>query len=248
MKKNIVKFILGVAIIPACTVGLFYSLNKNGFFDISEVQVIIENPTAEQQRFLKPHIENLQKRLSQYQGVSLWDIKLKKISREISGLSWVESLNIKRNWPSSLAVHIHPQEVKLLFLAKNGNLIPIIKNGAFLAPIQSDQAPDVALIEGEDFLKKEQLRKQAVDVIEQMPDEGAFSKKTISEIRHDPKEGFWLRMIKSGIEVKMGLDQMPLKAARVSKVIDYLDSHQFEARVIDANLSKKVLVRLRKGP
>jgi cell division protein FtsQ len=57
-----------------------------------------------------------------------------------------------------------------------------------------------------------------------------------------------MTLIKTGVRVKMGEDQMALKAARVSQVVDYLETRQFDARVIDANLSKKVLVRLRKDP
>ena len=62
------------------------------------------------------------------------------------------------------------------------------------------------------------------------------------------KEGFWLTLIRSGVEVRIGEELVPLKSARVSQVLDYLKSHQFEARVIDADLSQKVLVRLRKDP
>ncbi len=57
-----------------------------------------------------------------------------------------------------------------------------------------------------------------------------------------------MTMIKTGIQVKMGEDQVSLKSARVAQVVDYLETRQFDARVIDANLSKKVLVRLRKDP
>jgi cell division protein FtsQ len=39
-----------------------------------------------------------------------------------------------------------------------------------------------------------------------------------------------------------------LKADRVGQVLDYLEKHELDARVIDANLTKKVLVRLRKRP
>ena len=41
---------------------------------------------------------------------------------------------------------------------------------------------------------------------------------------------------------------IPIKAQRVSQVLEYMETRQLEARVIDANLSKKVLVRLRKDP
>lgn len=248
MKKIILRLVFGFVILPSALAGTLYYLNKSGFFNITGVEIVLENPPAGQEQFLKPHVDALESRLAKYQGVSLWSVKLKGVSKEVSSFDWVESLNVKRSWPSTLSVRVRPHEVKLLFMAKGGNLLPIIKNGEFLAPVKSKQAPDVALLEGEAFLKKAELRKKAVAVIEQIPNEGSFSKKTISEIRYDAKEGFWMTMIKTGIRVEMGEDQMALKAARVSQVVDYLETRQFDARVIDANLSKKVLVRLRKDP
>lgn len=248
MKKLVVQVIFGFVILPVSLIGTFYYLNKNGFFNIQNVEVAVENSAPGQEQFLQPLVSKLQSDLAKYKGISLWGVKLSNVSREVTALNWVEGLNITRDWPSTLSVRVRPHEVKLLFLSKNGALVPIIKNGSFLDAVETKQAPDVALIEGDTFLKKSELRKKAVEVIEQIPSEGAFSKKTISEIRHDDKEGFWMTMIKTGIQVKMGEDQVALKAVRVSKVVDYLESHQFEARVIDANLSKKVLVRLRKAP
>lgn len=248
MKKLILQLIFGFIVLPASLAGTLYYLNKNGFFNISKVEVILEQVTPGQEQFLKPNIVEMERALEAYKGLSLWNIKLTKISQEIASQNWVESLNIKRSWPSTLSVYLRPYEVKLLYLSKSGKLVPIIKDGSFLNPIESTQAPDVALLDGDVFLKQTGLRKKAVSVIEQIPAEGSFSKKTISEIRYDSQEGFWMTMIKTGIQVKMGEDQVVLKSARVSQVVDYLESRQFDARVIDANLSKKVLVRLRKGP
>ena len=248
MKKLILQIIFGFIILPLSVAGSLFYLNKNGFFNVQKVEVVLENPFAGQEQFLKPNVDALEAALEKYRGVSLWNIKLKNVSKEISSMNWVDALNIKRSWPATLTVHVHPHEVKLLFMAKSGKLVPIIKSGEFLDAVETREAPDVVLVEGEGFLKKTELRKKAVDVIEQIPAEGSFSKKTISEIRYDSKEGFWMTMIKTGIRVKMGEDQMALKAARVSQVVDYLETRQFDARVIDANLSKKVLVRLRKDP
>lgn len=248
MKKLALQLIFGFFILPLSLVGTLYYLDQSGFFNISTVEVILESPSQGQEQFLRPQVVQLEDLLAKYKGMSLWNIKLRQISREVSRRDWVENLNIKRSWPSTLSVRIQPYEVKLLFISKNGKLIPIIKDGSFLNPIDSQHAPDVALLDGETFLKKSELRKKAVDVIEQIPSEGAFSKKTISEIRHDDKEGFWLTMIKTGVKVKLGEEQVALKSARVSQVVDYLEAREFDARVIDANLSKKVLVRLRKDP
>lgn len=248
MKKLVLQLIFGFLVLPLSVAGALYHLNKNGFFNVTKIEVILEDATPGQEQFLKPHVENLESLLAPNKGVSLWNIKLKKISTQVSSLNWVDGLNIKREWPSTLSVRVRPYEVKLLYMGKAGKLIPIIKDGTFLDPVDSKEAPDVVLVEGDAFLKKTELRKKAVDVLEQIPKEGSFSKKTISEIRYDNKEGFWMTLIKTGVQVKMGEDQMSLKAARVSQVVDYLESRQFDARVIDANLSKKVLVRLRKDP
>lgn len=248
MKKLVFKLIFGFIILPASLAGTLFYLNKNGFFNIQNIEVVLENPSVGQEPFLKPHIENLHALLAKYQGQSLWNVKLTNIDKEVSHLDWVESSMLTRSWPSTLEIKVKPYEVKLLFMSKNGKLVPIIKNGSFLQPVEVKEAPDVALLDGESFAKKTELRKKAVDVFEQIPADGSFSKKTISEIRFDDKEGFWMTMIKTGVRVKIGEDQVALKAARVSQVVDYLDTHQFDARVIDANLSKKVLVRLRKDP
>ncbi|UXR64438.1 FtsQ-type POTRA domain-containing protein [Bdellovibrio bacteriovorus] len=248
MKKLVLKLIFGFIILPLSLAGTLFYLNKNGFFDIGKVEVILENPPPGQEQFLRPHVDRLEASLDKYKGMSLWNIKLKAVSRDVKMMNWVESLNIKRSWPTTLSVRVRPYEVKLLYMGKGGKLVPIIKGGELLDPVEGKQAPDVVLLEGESFMKKAELRKKAVDVVEQIPAEGSFSRKTISEIRYDNKEGFWMTMIKTGIQVKMGEDQVSLKSARVSQVVDYLESRQFDARVIDANLSKKVLVRLRKGP
>ena len=248
MKQLVLKLIFGFIVLPAILVATVFHLNKSGFFNIQRVEIILVNPLPGQTQFLKPLVEKLEKDLVQYQGMSLWDIKLKTVSKQLKQLEWIESSSLKRSWPTSLTVRVKPYEVKLLFLGKGGRLVPIIRDGSFLDAVDAKQAPDVAILDGEVFSKTPELRKKAVAVMEEIPETGGFSKQTISEIRYDQKEGFWMSLIKTGMKVKIGEDQVALKAARVSQVVDYLENHRFDARVIDANLSKKVLVRLRKDP
>lgn len=248
MKKLVLKLFLGFIVIPAALVGTFYYLNEHGFFNIEKVEVVLENPPQGQEQFLKPNVDALEELLAKYKGESLWNIKLKSVSAELKKQEWIENTQISRSWPATLSLRVRPYEVKLLYMAKGGKLVPIIKSGEFLDAIEAKQAPDVAILDGDVFAKKKDLRKKAVDVIEQIPAQGSFSRKTISEVRYDNKEGFWMTLIKSGTQVKIGEEQVALKAARVSRVVDYLETKQFDARVIDADLSKKVLVRLRKDP
>ena len=136
----------------------------------------------------------------------------------------------------------------MLVVKKNGNYAPILKSGKVLNEISSDVAPDVILVQDERLLSDEGLRKKALAFINELPQEGLFSQQEISEFKIDSREGFVTKLLRNGTIVKMGEEHIALKAARVGKVIEYLHSKQFQARVIDANLSKKVLVRLRKDP
>lgn len=248
MAKFVFKFIFGFLMLPAAIFGTFYYLNENGFFNIENIEIGIESSSHGQEQFLNPHVESLKEALAKYKGQSLWSLSINKISKELAQFDWIETTKINRSWPATLTLTISAYEVKLLFMSKNGKIIPIIKDGTFLVPVDQKQAPDVALLEGEAFLKKIELRKKAVSIIDQIPSVGSFSSKTISEIGFEEKEGFWMTMVKTGIRVKIGEDLIAIKASRISQVVDYLESHYFEARVIDANLSKKVLVRLRKDP
>lgn len=242
------KLIFGFIVLPLAIGATLYRLNQKGFFNVSKVEIVFEGEAPGQQNFLAPLSAELAKDMTGYKGRSLWDLPLKKISQQLAGYRWIESSSIKRSWPDVLTLRIHPYQVKLMYLGKNGKLFPLIKDGQLLDPVSTLQAPDVVLLTGDIFMDKPELRKKAVDVADAIPAEGSFSKKTISEIRYDHQDGFWMRLIKSGIQVKIGEDKVALKSARVSQVVDYLDSRQFDARVIDANLSKKVLVRLRKDP
>jgi len=247
MKKIVFSFFVGFVFIPSMVFGVIYWLNRGGFFNLENVEVTIENanPAA---NFMRPLADHLKERLHQYQGQSLWDLDLKKISEEMSEQDWIESNYLSRRWPSTLHIQVHAKDVQLLYMSSTGQLIPIVKDGSFLRPVPSSRSPDVSVLAGDVFEKNIEMRKKAVKVISEIPAEGAFSQKSISELRYDSKEGFWATLIQTGMKVKMGEENISMKAERVSQVIEYMESRQLEARVIDANLSKKVLVRLRKGP
>lgn len=248
MKKLILKLFFVLIVLPGSIFGSLYYLNQNGYFNISEVEIVLRNPSQGQEQFLNPFVSSAKEYLDKYKGASLWDVKLSQIAADFKDQEWVKTLNIKRSFPNTLSVIIEPVQVKLLYVSKADGLVPVVEEGRILKPVKIQQAPDVVLLDGSEFKNSEELRKRAVEVIEQIPETGSFSRATISEMRYNKKDGFWMTMIKTGVQVKMGEDQFPLKSARISKVVDYLETNRFDARVIDANLSKKVLVRLRKGP
>ncbi len=247
MKKIVFKLFLALIVIPAAVIATLYSMNKSGFFNLDHIEITIDQGRRDPQ-FLQPLVKELDQKLEKYRGLSLWDLDLNQMTAQILQLAWVETHYISRSWPTRLSVRITPKTVKLLFVAQSGQMIPIVEDGTFLEPVSNRQAPDVTLLGGELFERSLAMRLKAVQTINDIPNKGMFSRGNISELRFDPKEGFWATLNESGIKVKIGEGAIPLKAARISQVLEYIESRQLDARVIDANLSKKVLVRLRKDP
>jgi cell division protein FtsQ len=241
------KIFIGIVLLPSVIAGAIWSLQKNGFFNINSIEIVVEN-SINQSTYLQPLVKSLDTQLESLRGTSLWNVDLSRVHETLAGLTWIDELSLSRRWPSKLRVSVRAKEVDLLLMTKAGRFTPIAANGESLPTIELKQIPDVAVLQGENFETRPDLRKKAAELLKEIPREGPFSKKTISEIHFDDRDGFWLTLVKDGIRVKMGQDQVSLKSARVSHVLEYIESRELDACVIDANLSKKVLVRLRKKP
>lgn len=241
------RWFLGVVGIFSVLGFSFWNLSQSGFLNLSSVDVVVENFT-EQKFYLKPLIGEAQQSVSGYIGQSLWKLNPKEIAKNIEALPWVDSVRVSLHWPASLRVEIKAKPISVLLARKNGSFQPVTQDGDLLPAVKAAQTPDVAVLKGEVFETQREKRQQAVQLLNSVPEKGSFSQESISEIHFDDQDGFWIHLMYSGLRVNLGQDQVLAKSMRVSQVLNYLDQHQLDARVIDANLSKKVLVRLRKGP
>lgn len=234
--------------IPSLLVAAAYHLEQNGFFNVEKIKIEVSKEMPTHANFLPPLQKELTQDLKTFRGHSLWAISIKNLSQVLESKEWIKSYHVRRQWPQTLVVQVEPYEVELLLMGAKGELLPVIEQGKVLKPVLAKNSPDVVLAPSEEFKKNPELRKKAIEVLRELPTAGAFTRQDVSEITIQPKEGFWMTLAKSGAVVKMGDEQIALRAARVAKVVEYLETKQFDARVIDANLSKKVLVRLRKDP
>lgn len=247
MKKVLFKLFIALFVIPVSVAGVLHFLNTQGFFNLQNIEVVVVNEDL-QKKFVTPLKLNLEQSLKPIIGTSLWSLDLQKVAGELAKEKWIERHQITRRWPATMRVEVQAHEVQFLFLSKDGSMHPIVKDGSYLPIVTAQTAPNVAILHGQVFEKNSEMRKKAVQVLNKIPNDGKFSSKTIAEIQYDSKDGFWATLVQSGIKVKMGEDRIDLKSKRVSQVLEYLEHRQLEVRVIDADLSKKVLVRLRKGP
>lgn len=242
-----IKVFITFVVLPIAAIGFFYFLDQRGFFNLSQIQIIVED--SSQFKFaLKKPVEKLDQRLEQLRGQSLLSLKLRTIIEELDQETWIESFHLSRHWPSTLQLVVKPEKIFFNVINSKGEMTPVLENGFFLEPIKAGEAPDLPIATASVFEKSHQTRLKLIEILKQIPDQGTFSRRTISEIHFDARNGFSFSLVNSGLRVKMGEEKIRTKSLRVSKVLDYLDSKKFQARVIDANLSQKVLVRLRKDP
>jgi hypothetical protein len=85
-------------------------------------------------------------------------------------------------------------------------------------------APDAPMLRGEIFLKKEDVRLKAIDLIKSLPENGSISVRTTAEITYDGKKGFQLLLSSSGSQVWLGFDEFPIRISQSKRVLDYLNS------------------------
>lgn len=255
---------------PMMLVFTLLGLEEKGFFQVNDIQVnVLVKPS--QKNFVKPYADQLDLKLLAFKGISLWKFPMQAVSDVLKKQSWVQEFRITRAWPSSMIIELEPVEVSYLIQADEINnkktarkikkqtahaesaaqttqFYPVTTKGRMLAAVDSQQTPDVTVAQGEIFLKNKKIREGALEILNSLPQGGSMHQSQIAEIGYDKKEGFWLELIREDTKIKFGEDQFGLKASRVSQVLDYLEQRNLKARVIDANLSKKVLVRLQQTP
>ncbi len=254
MKKNIrraINILLFFVVFPAIIVYSIYSLEQSGFFQIKKIDITLKS-ISDQKNFSKTYVLDVGSKLDIYKGQSLLKFSLSQISDQLKNEKWIKEFHISRSWPSSLEIQIEAEELAFL-LTDNAKLAqgifrPMTVKGDLLAEIDSRQAPSLALLKGDIFSKNEDKRKKALEILKSMPSNGKMAFNKLSEITYDKKDGYLISLMNSDLKIKLGEDQFAMKSARVSQVLDYLEKKDLKARVIDANLSKKVLVRLQQNP
>ncbi len=241
------KLFLTFIILPVSCAGFFYYLNKKGFFNLSHIEIVVEDSSFAKQA-LKKSVEKLDQQLELLRGQPLWGLELQAISTQLDGEKWIRSFHLTRRWPATLQLTVKPQALYFVYMTSKGEILPVMENGHFLDSLKAGESPDLPIAVGSIFNKSQEVRIKAINILKQIPEQGSFSKATISEIHYEAKAGFSFMLVQNGLRVKIGEDRVRTKSFRISKVLDYLEFKKFQARVIDANLSQKVLVRLRKDP
>jgi cell division protein FtsQ len=198
--RTILKLISVFILIPLTLFIVYQHLNAEGFFRLQKINIIIKSDKDSSVAYLQPWIEKLDVQLDKFKNTSIAELDLQKVYKDTSGINWIQQILITRQWPSSLKVEIVPQRIKFLYINKKGLLFPVMEDGRFLDPINPSMAPDVAVLSGDIFVERPDLRTKAIQILEEIPDKGIFSPTNISEIKYENKEGFYVQVLGDGID------------------------------------------------
>jgi len=189
--------------------------------------------------------------LPQYQhlaGRFFWEVPLSSVYDLTLKDKRVHKVNVYREFPSKLRVEIEPQTPVLAYLSGDNRIYPIAADATLLPAQLLSDVSDLPIVRGDELKDEQTLRASALDLFDQIPSDGLLKKKTVSEILYTRKDGFKLYLNGLASEIKMGDSDFGPKISRIERVLAYLDSQNIKGRVIDARFSKKVVVRVRKGP
>jgi len=177
-------------------------------------------------------------------GKSLLSISASAVQASLLEDEWIEAVNIRRVFPGSLRVEVQAKKWWAYLVEKN-KYYPVTENGDLLASIPVLAGPDLPLI----FMNKkkyQQHKKYIVDIFRKLNIEDIFSTKNLQEIGVD-KQGVFFIIQPGRTHVRLGIENIDLRIARAEKVLSYLRDHHLQGRVIDANFTQKVVVKLRKA-
>lgn len=178
-------------------------------------------------------------------GDPFWKLSLIKEVENLKQQRWVESVEVRRQLPTTIVISIQERKPVAIVGDKKGNFSLIDKRSNYIDHVEMAEAPDLPLLLGDSLVKGRALREQGLDLIQQLPAEGALSKQDLSHVEYDPEKGFVLTLQKTGIQIKLGKDNIPLRIDRARRVVQYLGQHNITGKVVDADFSKKVLVQTR---
>lgn len=245
--KGFINYFFGF-VVGGGALGLILWGIQSNLLSVSEVDIQVKSDNLElsNQSTIKSQIDE---KLSGYRGRPLYRLNLQRLSEELLKDHRVARVKVARKFPSRLEVVVTPQTPIAAIWIGKGSWVPVMPDNSILPERGQDQFTNLPLMSGKVFLQDTLLRQKAIEVIKSLPESGLMSRSVLSEVNFDKKTGFSLLLNLESQKVLIGhdLEDLPKKYKKVEQVIGYLKNQQLRGRVIDARLSKKVVVKMRNG-
>jgi cell division protein FtsQ len=225
-------------------------VRESSIFYVEKINIHIADESGDfclKQKSLCQYLEaELNESLSTEVGKKIWQVDIHSLRNRIIKNKWFKTLAVSRLYPNKINVEASIEQ-PIALLNVNSEIFALNDRGEILQAVKYSFLPVRPVFKGENLFKDLELRKLATQFLKNFSMSSELSVENIAELTYSKDDYFTLLILPSHSIVKMSSDHVKLKAARVSQVIEYLNTNQLSSRVIDARFSKKVLVRLRKG-
>jgi len=172
----------------------------------------------------------------------IWDVSLEEIQKDLVKEPWIESAQVNRQFPASLRIKITTSAVAGVFMNYKGEFRVVGREGYLSGYKKLSSYASYPVFRNPKIVNNKELRNLAIEILENLPPEGRFSKKSISSIDLEKSGKLLFHLIGGNHRIHFGKESIRTKIERVNEVIEYLDRHEISDRVIDANYELKVLV------
>ena len=236
--KRIALIFFFLAFLPLA----FHAATREGLFRLSEIEVI---PNQGVEPAFEDYFSNLKNQLGVFRGANIWEVKIEAVLAVVTVEPWVASAKVYRRFPHTLRVELVAKTPVAITLSKRGKLQLLSDDGALLPPIRETRAPKLPVISDARLIQTPDLHSKVIALLRELPATGRLSRESLSAVTLSKDGEIWLQHLATKSAIKLGEDQVSLRSARVEKVLEYLEHNNINSRVIDADFSKKVLVKLR---
>ncbi len=226
---------------------VWVSIKDKTLFHVKEIKISTQVEDSERAVWVELNQE-IEKTLAVYKGLPIWKVSLAEVKRRLAPFAVISNLNLLKSWPEKIEVSYSLPSLKAIYRNSEGQFKVLATGGLWVGPVKWSRLPVLPWVKGRWVEKNDLMTKQLMSLLDQLPEKGLFSKEQISEVQFNDLDGFLLTLIKSGQQIRFGTENFEIKSLRVAQVLEYLQTRGLESRVIDANFSKKVLVRLRNHP
>jgi cell division septal protein FtsQ len=241
-----VSWISSILILVVLSGLAFQSLVKFNFFNISKIDIILSGEDKDRD-VLAQELLLMNQEIGKLYGTNLWEVDVDRIAQNLVKAPWIKEFTIVKNWPNQLKINI--QTSPIIFVARSKS-----KSFLFFRSQKSGHQTNVDFAElcsrfpelvTDSGKLNEELILNTLHALSLLENQKHFSFQNIKKISWDSHKGFNVHLRDPNTEVLLGFLDEPDRLDRVTRVMDYLKEHKIEARVIDSNFTKKVLVRLR---
>ena len=181
--------------------------------------------------------------LSSYKGKKIWQVSMSKLLKEIQKIYPYGGVQIQRYITGRIDVFLKKSHIIAFILKNDHKFFPVSFSGVIQNTMSEGHHLDRPILRGDIFYHKKNIRTQACSLLEQLPKEGIFSAKNISEVLFDKNHsGFIVHLIPGHFTLEIPAQLTEQKIKNINFVIKYLLQRERFGNRINARQAKKIIV------